>query len=200
MKDPALRLPHHNSSRETSLPTVGELYLRHVKFVSRSLRRFRVDESAMDDAIQDVFLVVHRRLADFKGRSAIRTWLFAIARWVALTYRRSLHRRSLHLIDAPAEEIAETPASLAGPLEETARREAWAILHKVLQQLDAGKRALFVMVELEQMTLRAAAEAQGIKMNTAHARLRAARATLENHMARTQKDLHAVTHFEEVLR
>ena len=199
MKDTALRFPHPESIDGSRPPTVGELYVRHASFVSRSLRYFRVHESSMDDAVQDVFLVVHRRLAEFKGRSAIKTWLFAIARWVALGYRRSLRRRLQHLIDTPVEEIDETPARLEGPLEEAARREALAILARVLQRLDEQRRALFVMVALEGMTIGAAATAQGINMNTAHTRLRATWATLENHLDRKQKRRHAGTNGSDVL-
>ena len=59
--------------------SVAELYDRHAAMVFRSLRALGVHEANLDDAVQDVFLVVHRRLADFEGRSAITTWLYGIA-------------------------------------------------------------------------------------------------------------------------
>ena len=65
-----------------------KIYDEHVAFVWRSLRRLGVAESSLKDAVQDVFVVVHRRLGEWQGRAAVTTWLFAIARRVASGYRR----------------------------------------------------------------------------------------------------------------
>jgi RNA polymerase sigma-70 factor (ECF subfamily) len=139
-----------------------------------------VPESSMDDAVQDVFLVVHRRLGDFEGRSQIKTWLFGIVLRVARSYRRTLRRQADHLHDAAPNDIDEAPtAELDGPLEVAVRREAAAFLHALLLEIEDGKRAMLVLVELEQMSVREAAEALAINLNTAHSRLRAARVALE---------------------
>ena len=69
------------------------VYEEHFPFVWRSLRRLGVDGHSMDDATQDVFLVVHRRLGDFEGRSTVRTWLFGIARRIARDRRRAAARQ-----------------------------------------------------------------------------------------------------------
>ena len=60
-----------------------EVYAQHVRFVWRTVRSFGVAEAQLEDAVQDVFVVVHRRLREWEGRAAITTWLFAIARRVA---------------------------------------------------------------------------------------------------------------------
>src|SRR4051812_34339786 len=71
------------------LPTTfEEVYAAHVAFVWRVLRALGVAAEQLEDAAQDVFVIVHRRLPEFEGRSAITTWLFAIARRVASRYRR----------------------------------------------------------------------------------------------------------------
>src|SRR5258707_547910 len=54
------------------------VYTAHVAFVWRSLRRLGVPPALLEDATQNTFLVVHRRLAEFEGRGALRTWLFRI--------------------------------------------------------------------------------------------------------------------------
>src|SRR5262245_35620338 len=70
------------------------VYDEHAETVSRGLRRLGVPDASVDDALQDVFVVVHRRLGEFEGRSTLRTWLFGIALGVARNYRRSARRRA----------------------------------------------------------------------------------------------------------
>src|SRR6185369_14121679 len=74
-------------------PTLGDIYREHFDFVWRSLRRMGVPPTSMDDAAQDVFLVVHRKLAGFQGRSSVKTWLFGIVARVAHDHRRSEKRK-----------------------------------------------------------------------------------------------------------
>src|SRR4029079_14321884 len=69
-------------------PTFEEVYAEHVAFVWRVLRAVGVSPHGIEDAAQDVFVIVHRRLPDFEGRSAITTWLFSITRKVAWKHRR----------------------------------------------------------------------------------------------------------------
>ncbi len=59
----------------------------------RNLRRLSVTDAQIDDATQDVFLVVHRKLADFAGRSSLKTWIFGVLFRVAADYQRSLRRK-----------------------------------------------------------------------------------------------------------
>ena len=68
---------------------LADIYREHFDFVWRSLRRMGVAPGSMDDAAQDVFLVVHRKLASFQRRSSVKTWLFGIVMRVAHDHRRS---------------------------------------------------------------------------------------------------------------
>jgi RNA polymerase sigma-70 factor (ECF subfamily) len=157
---------------------------RHCRAV---LSRAPATETSMDDAVQDVFLVVHRRLGEFDGRPEITTWLFGIVLRVARNYRRSMRRRNAHLYDVPLNKIDEAPSTeTEGPLEIAARREGVALLHRILAEIDEVKRAMLILVELQEMTVRAAAEAQGINVNTAHTRLRAAWAAFNEAVVRHQ--------------
>lgn len=156
------------------------LYREHFAFVWRNVRRLGVPEASADDAVQDVFVVVHRRLAEFEGRSTIRTWLFSILARVARDHRRSRARRDAKAVAIAAVEVeaGPTPADLA------ARREAARILEEVLEGIDEEKREIFVLVELEQMTVAEVADALELNVNTAHARLRAARQQFESAVTR----------------
>jgi RNA polymerase sigma-70 factor (ECF subfamily) len=167
-----------------------EIYTQHADFVFRNLRRLGVHEAAIDDAVQDVFLVVHRRLADFESRSLMTTWLFGIVLRVAQTYRRSATRRDARLSYAPATEVERVPVSAAeSPLALFERREATLLLHRLLDRLDDDKRAMLVCIELEQMTVPEAAESLGLNLNTAYGRLRAARAAFNEAVVRVKREL-----------
>jgi RNA polymerase sigma-70 factor (ECF subfamily) len=149
-------------------------------FVWRSLRRLGVPERSVDDAVQDVFIVVHRRLAEFEGRSSLRSWLFGIARRVAHDHRRRIGRKER------GEELPEVLADPHGttPAGEVERAQAVRVLHEILASLDDDKREVFILAELEQMTAPEIAAAIGINLNTAYSRLRAARAGFDQAVAR----------------
>jgi RNA polymerase sigma-70 factor, ECF subfamily len=168
---------------------LSEIYTQYVSFVWRNLRRMGVEEASVEDAVQDVFLVVHRRLAEFQARSQLRTWLFGIVLHVAQSHRRSVRRRQTRLVQAEPVDLDAATAEEDGPMELMAQRQASALLHRLLERLDDDKRAIFVLVELEQMSVREAAEALGVNYNTAFSRLRAARAAFETAVAEHARDL-----------
>jgi len=147
------------------------VYDEHFAFVWRSLRRLGVPERALDDGAQDVFIVVHRRLAEFEGRSSLKSWLFGIARRVAHDHRRRIGRKER------TEELHESTADPRGatPAADAERAEAVRALHEILASLDDDKREVFVLAELEQMTAPEIADAIGANLNTVYSRLRAAR-------------------------
>jgi RNA polymerase sigma-70 factor (ECF subfamily) len=164
---------------------LAEIYAQYGAFVWRNLRRMGIPEAAIDDATQDVFLVVHRRLDDFAARSQFKTWLFGIVLRVGQNYRRSWLRRRAVVADAPAvEESAVTSQSVPGPLEFVEKREAVDLLYELLAELDDEKRAMLISVELEEMSVSEASEAMGIKVNTGYSRLRAAHGAFEKIVAR----------------
>jgi len=150
-------------------PSFREVYRQHYTFVWRSLLRLGVDEPTVDDAVQDVFIVVHRKLHAFEGRAAVRTWLFAIARRIALRYRDRARRR------AHDEPEADTPTELGRPDNALSCNEALQQLQDWLDELDEDKRAVFVLSEFEQMRAPEIASMLGANLNTIYARLRAAR-------------------------
>ncbi len=178
----AVEAPGEGRDRLPELPEFDEIYQEYFAFVWRSLRRLGVQPAALDDASQDVFLVVHKRLPEFEGRSSLKTWLFGIALHVARRQARNAARHPSH--ELPDPEPASPTAST--PQDEAARREAIALLYTILDELDAEKRAVFVMAELEQMTAPEISEALSAPMNTVYSRLRAARREFEAALQRRQ--------------
>jgi RNA polymerase sigma-70 factor (ECF subfamily) len=150
------------------------LYREHFDFVFRNLRRLGVAESAIDDGLQDVYLVALRRIGEFREGTHAKAWLFAIVLRVAGNLRRSQRRRGNReaLLQLTEENVE---AGTLGPFEQTAQQQARQILHAFLEQLDDNRRAAFVMSELEQMTAPEIAEALSANVNTVYSWVRAAR-------------------------
>ena len=159
------------------------LYREHFDFVFRNLRRLGVADASVEDALQDVYLVVLRRIDEFSGTNA-RGWLFAILVRVASTYRRSLQRR--RPLEPLHEERLEAPQ--LGPFEQAAREQSRRILHAFLDTLDDTRRAVFVMAELEQMTAPEIALALTANVNTVYSWLRGARAEFVAWIARSKAE------------
>ena len=163
--------------RLQATPDFDALYEEHFDFVWRSVGRLGVDPSAVEDAAQDVFVIAHRRLADFEGRSSVKTWLFGIALRVARDHRRTARRKRSHglLTEGEADTAAVADTSTPSPLESASRSEAIERLEAILGELDEDRRAVFILAELEQMSGPEIAEAVGANVNTVYTRLRAAR-------------------------
>jgi len=165
-------------------PTFEAVYASHAGFVLRNLRRLGVNDAALDDAAQDVFVVVHRRLPEFEGRSAISTWLFAIVVGVARNQRRTRRRRA----PESGGNEAETDILAAAPAERPDRRaeqsQSIRVLMSLLDELDEDKREAFVLSQLEQMTAPEMAEALHLNVNTVYARIRASIQAFEQAVAR----------------
>lgn len=142
----------------------------HAGFLWRALRHLGVRERDLEDVCQDVFLVAHRRFADFRGDSSVRTWLYGIAIRLASEHRRRAHiRREVPTSEPP---VAETRASGTERVEQSELR---SLLGSILDELDDDKRAVFVLYEIEDLDMKEVAKAVGCPLQTAYSRLHAAR-------------------------
>jgi RNA polymerase sigma-70 factor (ECF subfamily) len=166
--------------------TFTAVYDAHFAFVWRSVRRLGVVDSAVDDVVQDVFLVVYRQLVHFRGESSIRSWLFAIASRVVRDSRRSLQRKPGNLggRGRVSEDVDLVADGAPSPHEKAAREEAVRALHAVLDSMREDRREVFILSELEQMTVADIATAVRGNANTIYSRLRAARADFERAVMR----------------
>jgi RNA polymerase sigma-70 factor (ECF subfamily) len=159
----------------------ADVYAEHGPFVWRTMRRLGVRPGDVEDTCQEVFLVVHAKLGDFRGGS-VRAWLFAIAARVASDYRKRAFVRR----EATGDEVPE----LAVPEGQTAaveRTQAVALLDAILASLDEDKRSVFLLFELEQMPMQEIAAAVGCPLQTAYTRLHAARAQVAAAIERWKK-------------
>jgi len=164
------------TTRLTDPALVGglrEIFSENADFVWSALRRLGVQEADVDDALQEVFLVVYRKLENYEERGLIRSWLFAISRQVASHYRRGQQRTQRR------EEGVVTSSSPSDPHELVARREAAHMVTSFLQELNADQREVFYLADIEGLTAPEIAAALGVKLNTVYGRLRLARKRFE---------------------
>jgi RNA polymerase sigma-70 factor, ECF subfamily len=150
------------------------LYEKHAAFVWRTLRSLGVPSEDTEDAAQEVFSTVFRKLSAFEGRSSLRTWLCGIAVGVARNHTRKRKRRTG--LDAALPQPEAT-----SPAEST---EALDLVTRCLEDLDENLRMVFVLAELEQLTAPEIAEVLTVNVNTVYSRLRLARERFEQSLER----------------
>lgn len=149
------------------------VYSAHFDYVCSTLRRRGVHEQDLHDLAQQVFIVVHLKLAEFEHRAALRTWIFRICVNVVSDYRRAAPKR---------KEVATEPAELNSLFgsrddlqERSDERRRVGLAEGMLNRLPKARREVFVLCELEQMSGAEVASALGIALGTVRSRLRLAR-------------------------
>jgi RNA polymerase sigma-70 factor (ECF subfamily) len=149
------------------------LYHEQLPFVWRILIRFGVPTEQIEDALQDVFVVVHRRFGAWSDHPSLRAWLHGVARRVAADQRRARdrHERRLAALPRTSDAIALD--------EHVGDRRRLDALAAAIDRLEPGRREVYVLTELEGMSAPEIADALGCKLNTVYSRLRRARADLE---------------------
>lgn len=167
------------SLRMVEVSRLAHLLEEHADFVWRSVRRLGVPESSADDAVQQVFLTLQSKLSSVaEGKE--RAFLFAVAMNVAAHARRTLARRR-EVDEDEAEDVVD-----GAPLPDEAldQRRARALLDEILDAMDLELRGVFVMHELEEMTMAEIAEVLALPPGTIASRLRRAREDFQKHAAR----------------
>lgn len=152
---------------------VCEFFAEHGAFVTRSLRALGVAETDLDDTVQEVFLVVHERLKNYDKRRQAIAWLYSTCRRISAAQRRAVGGQ-------PKTDTSNVFDSSAVPkhLEQVEDREAWTLVHRLLEQLPAPERKVFLLYELEDFPMRKVAQELGCPIQTAYSRLYRARSQI----------------------
>jgi RNA polymerase sigma-70 factor (ECF subfamily) len=159
------------ASAEVHTQDPGSAFVRtHFAFAWRTLRRFGVPEADVADAVQRVFVVATGRLADIApGRE--QAFVFGTALRVADKVRRARSRHPPFAESDPDDETSSWPSAE----ELVDQRRARAVLDAILDGMPEDFRAVFVLYEIEQMTVKDIAALIGVPQGTAASRLRRAR-------------------------
>jgi RNA polymerase sigma-70 factor, ECF subfamily len=160
----------------------AQVFEEHVARVWRALRAMGVAPHLVEDAAQDVFLVVHEKLASFEGRSKLSTWIYAITYRVAANYRAK-SRRTPHLQGLDGKE----PSRHRTPEQELAAKESARFIEGFCASLDEGMRDVFVLCLLEEQPAVEVAELLGLSPNTIYSRIRLVRQAFRQAIAHNQE-------------
>lgn len=157
-----------------------QVYRDQFRFVWRVLHGMGVPDRDVPDAVQDVFMVVHRKLAEFEGRSALRSWIYGICLRVASNRRKSAFTRRERL--EPLD--LETPTGDPSPSQQAETRQLTEVAALILERVPEEQRAVFVLFEMEGMVSEDIAELLEIPLGTVYSRLRRAREAFRREVQR----------------
>lgn len=169
---------------------LDQVYREHSAAVSRWIRRLwgpRLSSSGLDeeDLLHEVFLVVQRRLATYRGEAALTTWLYGITALVVNAKRKKERWRRLLFKRAEAE-LDAAPVEL--PSAEVGRADASRVVYAVLDTLNERDRTLLISFELERLSGAELAAIVGMSEPNLWVALGRARARFRRELARRYGD------------
>jgi RNA polymerase sigma-70 factor (ECF subfamily) len=153
-----------------------EMIDRHYDTVWRTVRFLGVPYAHAEDVAQQVFCVAARKL-DGIDLGAELGFLLATAWRVASEHRRAARRRP---VASDGDEVDTMEAPLPSPEQLLDQKRARAVLQEVLDEMPADLRIVFVLYEIEELTLPEIATATGGRLGTLTSRLRRARAEFKS--------------------
>jgi RNA polymerase sigma-70 factor (ECF subfamily) len=162
-----------------------EVYRAFFGHVCRWVRALGGPDSDREDLVQDVFVIVHRRLPDFDGRN-VHAWLYQITRHRVRDFRR-LRWFQMILRSGSFSEVGESIVTSRTPERVHEDKEHAAVLQQLLSKLPEAQRAAFVLFEIDGYSGEEIATLQGVPLNTVWARIHKARAKLAEGVARFQR-------------
>lgn len=173
------RLPLNVPAPAANLAQVDEARLRRIVDAQfdplwRFLRRLGIAEGDVDDAIQEVILVLARKLSTVEERSE-RSFVFSTAFRIASDMRKRARRRR----EVDEASLTELPSSARDPEASAHAQRLVLLFGGVLAQLSLEQRAVFVLYELEEFTMAEIADALQLPLGTVASRLRRGRETFE---------------------
>lgn len=166
--------------------TFERVYDEFFDFVYRNARRLGVPPSAADDVVQEVFVVLHRRLSEYDGRATLQSWVYGILANTVRDYRRSFRRKQAPLVAAEHDEQLGPASSRGSPERRAQLSQDLALLNELLEALPEDQRELIVLADLEQLSVPEICGCIGGNHNTVYSRLRVARDNLKAKLARHQ--------------
>lgn len=151
--------------------------------VSHWVRAMGGPEAERDDLVQDVFLVVHRRLPDFDGEN-LPGWLYQIARRRVRDFRRLSWVR--HLLFGGVQLPDSLVKEGASPADAFETQQKSVLLERLLGRLNESERAALVLFEIDGYTGEEIAQIQGVPLSTVWARIYKARKKLKSWLAKSE--------------
>jgi RNA polymerase sigma-70 factor (ECF subfamily) len=156
-------------------PTLDIVYRAHAPVVARWAAHLGGPSADVEDLVHEIFLVVRRRLPEFRGDAKVTTWLYRITERVVRDWRRKDRlRRLIRRVRRDDVEDALTVAALT-PAESAEQRQARALVYAALDRLPEKYRQVLILFELEELSGEEVAAMTGLKLATVWVRLHRAR-------------------------
>lgn len=174
-------------SPEALTPTFSAVYAAHAQTVARWAARLGGPSADVEDITQEVFVVVNRRLSEFRGDGRMSTWLFGITAKVAANERRRRKLRHLWFRLVPGAGD-DAPAPADGALEQLEKRERRVLFHRALDRLNERHRRALVLFELEEMSVEEVAAHLELRPGNVRVLLHRARAAFLESMVACELD------------
>ena len=173
--------------------TFEQAYDEHFDFVWRQVRR-SLGAADIDDAVQDIFLVVHRKLHDFDGRVSLRAWLYGITQNVVRDHRRTARRKQAPLVPYAPEGDSSRDLHKSARPPNVEVRDALRHALALMDELDEEKREALWLSLAEGMSAPEIAECTQTNLNTVYARIRSAKTEFDAAYARMSAKEHGSSH------
>jgi RNA polymerase sigma-70 factor (ECF subfamily) len=127
------------------------IYREHAALVKRWALRLGGPGLDVEDAVHEVFLVVQRRLSEWRGDAQITTWLYRITSHVV--WKQGRKQRTRRWLSGLASAFAgDVPSEAAGPYETVERQHAARTVYRALEGLSHNHRQVVILYELEGMS------------------------------------------------
>ena len=162
-----------------------EAYRDHAQTAARWARQLGGSDIDVEDVVQEVFLVVSRRLSSFRGEARFTSWLFEITRKTVANHRRRQRWRFWRA--GNEERLASAPSQLPDPAAELERRQTVALFYRALDQLPEKYRTVLVLYEIEGLSTQAIAELRDLNLSTVKVQLSRARERFLRHYQQRMK-------------
>jgi RNA polymerase sigma-70 factor (ECF subfamily) len=186
--DPQAEAERASREAPAVLPSFRRIYDDYFDFVWTTARRMGVPMDAVDDVVQEIFVVLHTRLQTVERPASLRSWIYGVVRRTVSTYHRGRRVRSACAAPDSPDDIAS--AMQPSPLDLAVLSDELKLLWRLLGELAPTKREIFILAELEEMTMPEIAEAIEVPLNTAYSRLRVARQEFSDAFARYAAQQH----------
>ena len=150
------------------------IYRQYGRTVARWAARLGGPHISVEDIVQDIFLVVSRRLSGFRGEAKLSTWLFTITDQTIRNWRR--RERWRRFVSRLTRRIEETTNTIQpNPIEEIERHQAAERFYRILDEMPHSHRNLLVLFEIEAQSADEIGQLMGLKTATVRVRLHRAR-------------------------
>jgi len=169
-------VPMHAPEKPIDAPvpsTLAEAYRDYCQTVARWAWHLGGPDVEVEDAVQEIFFVVSRQMAKFRGEALFASWLYAITRKVVANHRRRHRWRFWR--DKNPDLVDRLPCHGLDPYAQLEQKQARLQFYRVLDRLPEKYRTVLVLFELEEMSTQEIAETCQLKLNTVKVQLHRAR-------------------------